>query len=189
MQYILDIYSCAMYVVSYILKAQRGMSELLRKACQEASEGNLGVKQQVRDKGNKFLNGVEISAQEAVYIILQLPMRRSSRGVVFINTRVPDERVRLLKSMDYIQQLEDDSEDIESGGVIKRYTERPAYLEDISLADWVAWYDCREFRSVQRQKCDKSDSDGYPMEVIDEDNTDDDIIASDVQSNENDRSI
>jgi len=29
--------------------------------------------------------------------------------------------------MDYIQQLEDDSEDIESGGVIKRYTKRPAY--------------------------------------------------------------
>ena len=127
-----------MYVVSYILKAQRGMSELLRKACQEASEGNLGVKQQVRDIGNKFLNGVEISAQEAVYIILQLPMRRSSREVVFINTQVPDERVRLLKSMDYIQQLEDDSEDIESGGVIKRYTKRPAYLEDISLADRVA---------------------------------------------------
>ena len=119
-----------MYVVSYISKAQRGMSELLRKASQEAREGNLGVKQQARDIGNKFLNGVEISAQEALYIILQLPMRRSSCEVVFINTQVPDERVRLLKSMDYIQQLEDDSEDIESGGLIKRYTERPGYLED-----------------------------------------------------------
>jgi len=35
-QFILDIYSCAMYVVSYISKAQRAMSELLRKACEES---------------------------------------------------------------------------------------------------------------------------------------------------------
>ena len=51
------------------------MSELLLKACAEAREGNANIKQQVRDIGNKFLNSVEISAQEAVYIILQLPMR------------------------------------------------------------------------------------------------------------------
>ncbi len=42
------------------------MSELLRKACEEARKGNSCIKQQVRDIGNKFLNNVEISAQEAV---------------------------------------------------------------------------------------------------------------------------
>ena len=73
-QYVLDVYACAMYIVSYISKAQKGMSELLRKACAEAKEGNSTIKQQVRDIGNKFLNSVEISAQEAVYIILQLPI-------------------------------------------------------------------------------------------------------------------
>lgn len=31
-QYVLDVYACAMYIVSYISKAQRGMSELLRVA-------------------------------------------------------------------------------------------------------------------------------------------------------------
>ena len=71
-QFILDVYACAMYIVSYISKAQKGMSELLRKDCAEAKEGNANVKQQVRDIGNKFLNSVEISAREAVYIILQL---------------------------------------------------------------------------------------------------------------------
>ena len=44
------------------------MSELLQKASAEAKEGSA-----------IFLNSVEISAQEAVYIILQLPMRKSSR--------------------------------------------------------------------------------------------------------------
>ena len=29
-QYVLDVYGCAMYIVSYISKAQKEMSELLR---------------------------------------------------------------------------------------------------------------------------------------------------------------
>ena len=71
------------------LKAQKGMSELLRTACEETRKGNARIKQQVRDIGNKFLNNVEISAQEAAYIVVQLPMRKSSRQVVFINTSPP----------------------------------------------------------------------------------------------------
>ena len=55
-----------MYIVSYIYKAQKGMSELLRTACAEARVGNSTIKQQLRDIGNKLLNNVEISAQEAV---------------------------------------------------------------------------------------------------------------------------
>ena len=99
-QFVLDVYACAMYIVSYISKAQKGMSrQLLQRACDEARQGNSSIKQQVRDIGNKFLNSVEISAQEAVYIVLQLPMRKSSRQVVFINTAPPEERVRLLKPM------------------------------------------------------------------------------------------
>lgn len=47
---------------------------------------NCSIKQQVRDVGRKFVNDVEISAQEAVYIILQLPMRKASRQIIFINT-------------------------------------------------------------------------------------------------------
>ncbi|XP_078345269.1 uncharacterized protein LOC144630776 [Oculina patagonica] len=178
-QFILDIYSCAMYVVSYISKAQRGMSELLRKACEEAREGNLGIKQQVRDIGNKFLNSVEVSAQEAVYIVLQLPMRRSSHEVVFINTALPDERVCLLKSIDDIQQLEDESEDIESGGLIKRYTKRPSCLENVTLADWAAWYDNRKSSIKNSQKSKNTDVDGLPLEIFDDDNNED-YVSTDI---------
>ena len=97
-QYMLDVYACAMYIVSYISKAQKGMSELLRKAVAEAKEGSTNIKQQVRDIRNKFLNSVEICAQEAVYIVLQLAMRKASRSVIFVNTSA--ERVKLLKTFD-----------------------------------------------------------------------------------------
>ena len=68
-QFVLDIYACAMYIVSYISKTQKGISELFRTACTEARRGNSSIKQQVRDIGNKLLNNVEISVQEAVYIV------------------------------------------------------------------------------------------------------------------------
>ena len=74
-QFILDVYARAVYITNYISKAQKGTSELLRQACTEARKANSTINQQVRDIGSKFLNNVEISAQEAVYIVLQLPMR------------------------------------------------------------------------------------------------------------------
>ena len=135
-QFVLHVYACAMYIVSYISKAQKGMSELLCKACDEAKEGNASIKQQVRDIGSKFLNSVEISAQEAVYLVLQLPMRKSSRQVVFINTSPPEQRVQLLKPMSEIEEMEDEREEIHSGGLLKRYVERPASLQNVTLADW-----------------------------------------------------
>ena len=74
-QYVLDSYACATYILSYITKGQRGMSRLLEKAYQEAKAGSKEVTNRVRHIGNKFLNAVEISAQEAVYLVLQIPLR------------------------------------------------------------------------------------------------------------------
>jgi hypothetical protein len=44
-QFVLDVYACAIYIVLYISKAQKGMSELLRTACEEEKRGNSSVKQ------------------------------------------------------------------------------------------------------------------------------------------------
>jgi len=160
------------------------MSELLRAACEEARDGSLTIKQQVRDIGNKFLNSVEISAQEAVYIALQLPMRRSSREVIFIPSSPPDERVMLLKSLEDIKKLEDDSEEVESGGLLKRYVERPAIAERISLAEWAAFYDKSYVRNMSKISR-KHDSDGLLLETVDEDNDEDDIEGSSESSKVN----
>ena len=61
----------------------------------------------MRHIGNKFLNAVEISAQEAAYLVLQMPMRRSTRDFQFINTSNPDERAFLLKSLDKPKELQE----------------------------------------------------------------------------------
>lgn len=57
-QFVLDVFACATYVASYITKSQRGMSELLRKASDEARKGNQTLTEQIKTVGNHFLNAV-----------------------------------------------------------------------------------------------------------------------------------
>ena len=45
----------------------QSITEILQVACDEARKGNVSIKQQIRDMGNKLLNNVEISAQETIY--------------------------------------------------------------------------------------------------------------------------
>ncbi|XP_069136358.1 uncharacterized protein [Argopecten irradians] len=137
-QFVLDPYACATYIVSYISKSQRGISALLEKASQEAVEGNMDLRRQVRHIGNKFLNFVEVSAQEASYLILQMPLTQATRDVVFINTSPPDERVFLLKSQEDLENLPENSTDIKADNMITRYTKRPKQLENWCLADVVS---------------------------------------------------
>ena len=152
LQYVLDVYACASYIAAYVTKAQRGMSELLRKACAEAKSGGQDIRQQVRMIGNRFLNAVEISAQEAVYICLGLPMRKSSRQVIFINTSPPDERVVLLKPNSVIENMKDDAEDIECSNLVSRYSERAKDLENVTLAEYAAYYDSTKPIFTSRSK-------------------------------------
>ena len=138
-QFVLDPYACAVYILSYITKGQRGISKLLDKASKEAISGNKDIVNRVRHIGNAFLNAAEISAQEAVYLEKKKIILREFQ---FINTSNPDERTFLLKSHDKIKELPDKSTDVESDNVLKRYGRRPKQLSNICLADFIACFNC-----------------------------------------------
>ena len=38
--------------------------------------------------------------------------------------------------------MDDDCKEIYTGDLLNRYCKRPAKLENLTLADWAAWYDC-----------------------------------------------
>ncbi len=83
---------------------------------------------------------MEVSAQEACYLTLQLPLTRSSRDVVFINTAPAEERKFLLKSKEELEQLPENSENIPCSNQIERYAKRPNSMERCPLADYIAKY-------------------------------------------------
>ena len=75
-----------MYVASYIMKTEKAMGQLLRSVAEENRTDELKV--QLKKVGSAFLNHREVSAPEAAYRILSLPMKQLSRVVVFVDTIV-----------------------------------------------------------------------------------------------------
>ena len=186
-QYVLDPYACATYILSYITKGQRGMSRLLEEAKEEVKSGNRDITQKVRHIGNKFLNAVEISTQEAAHLVLQIPMRRSTRDFQFMNNSHPDERTFLLKKLDKIKELPDNSCDIESDNIIERYQRRPKQLENICLADFVVWFNCvkdNDSDTVYGDKFYIGSDDFMPEAFYDVNTNDDDPYNMDEQKSE-----
>ena len=162
-QFILDPYACLMYCVDYISKSENGMSKLLREALNELKKGNNTVKERLRVIVNKFLNSSEISAQEAVYHILSIPLSTSSRSTVFINTNRPENRISMLKSGEILQKLEPDSNDVFVQGLIDTYTNRPEEMKDVCLADFATMYNVSKKQTYNAQITENSDDE----EVID----------------------
>ena len=71
-QYVVNAYACVMYIASYVLKAEKGMGKLLKQAAQNLEQGN--TRQQLNKLGSVFLTNCEVSAQEAVYRVLSIPL-------------------------------------------------------------------------------------------------------------------
>lgn len=139
-QFVLDPYACIGYIVDYINKSSRGLSLMLHTWLQEFKKGDSGLRKQLKGLANVFWNGSEVSAQEAAWIRLRLPMSFSTDAVEFINTSPKDKRHRMLKSEAELKELDPDSTDVMKTGVIERYADRPDELENICLAEFVAWY-------------------------------------------------
>ena len=137
-QYVVNAYACVMYIASYVLKAEKGMGELLKQAAREMEQGN--TRQQLNKLGSVFLTNREVSAQEAVYRVLSIPLRRCSRSVVFINTDNKESRDVLLLPFSQLQKLDDDNEDVYCKNITDQYAARPKHCDDMCLAQFAATY-------------------------------------------------
>ena len=137
-QYVVNAYACVMYIASYVLKAEKGMGELLKQAAREMDQGN--TRQQLNKLGSVFLTNREVSAQEAVYRVLSMPLQRCSQSVVFINTDNKESRDVLLLPFSQLQKLDDDNEDVYCKNIIDRYAARPKHCEDMCLAQFAVSY-------------------------------------------------
>ena len=78
-------------------------------------------------------------------------MKRSSRCVQFVNNNLPEDRVFLLKPSPILQSIDDNDENIAQTNIITKYDNRPKTLENISLAEYVAWYNDRPKCTVHRR--------------------------------------
>ncbi|KAI5726156.1 hypothetical protein M8J77_024597 [Diaphorina citri] len=142
-QFMVDPYGAAVYVVDYVNKAERGISKLIKETADQVRLGNAPVVEQMRSICNVFINKSEVSAQEACMHILGLSMAEASVAEVYINTSPPDARVRLQKPAAQLARLLEenpDSSDVFASGLLEHYEQRPNCLEGCCLADFAALY-------------------------------------------------
>ncbi|XP_047035800.1 uncharacterized protein LOC124641680 isoform X2 [Helicoverpa zea] len=142
-QFVLDDYSCAQYVVEYVNKSARGMGNLNRELVKMMQEHpDRDYTGQLKALSIKLLNAVEMSAQEAAWYLLRQPMSETSRQVVYIPSVWPSERQRCRKRRVQMNRegIDADSTDVWTKNVIQRYEERPPSLEPVYLAEFASWY-------------------------------------------------
>ena len=162
-QYVLDQYSCVVYICDYLTKNNKGMSKLLEQAAKEAKQGNMDFKKSVRHIGNKFLNCTEMSEQECVYSLLELPITQSSIKVEFINTSEIPNRVFIAKPDYLLKKMDPEDDNIKQLNSIDKYANRPKQLIDMCLADFVSMTDIvqkyKPFTSDDEQSINEYSSD------------------------------
>lgn len=143
LQFIVEEYSCAAYVVEYVNKTNRGISNLQRQTLEIMNEHpEFEIVEITRKMSVNILNTVEMTIQEAAWYLLREPMSKSSVSVVYISTVWPIERQCIRRKR---KDLEDMNTDKNSTNVWKenwfdKYEQRPEEIEELTLAQFVAKY-------------------------------------------------
>ena len=163
----IEPYGMVKYILSYVTKGQKGMSVVMEKACREARNGNMDLKQSVRHMGNAFLNGVETSQEEAACLLLGIPITQMSREVFFINTAPIDERTFVLKSMEEIKEMDPESTDVMSSNILTAYIKRSQkHFSNYTLADFVSEIRITFPNTKARENYYESNTEDYPLEEM-----------------------
>ncbi|XP_061191743.1 uncharacterized protein LOC133199982 [Saccostrea echinata] len=161
-QFVLDPFSCIVYIISYISKSEREMGMLLKQTKVEAEEGNLDARETLKKIGSAYLHHREVSAQEGVYRVCNLKMKECSRKVVFVP--VGENPTRLSKPLSQLKghkgevhengnEEDDDENEIWMTNIIERYENRPnkPLFHGMCLAEF-----CSIFRVLAKSQIPKT---------------------------------
>lgn len=144
LQFVLDPYAAASYIISYMMKSQLGISTLMQKIVRQIKNGNETVR--MLKIGSKLMDAEEIGSQEGIYYLLQLALVHCSRECIFVPTDLADERVFVVKPMEQLGVLEPNSEDIAMNSLPRRFAKRDPAVEHVCYADFACYYEQKRTR-------------------------------------------
>ena len=92
-----------------------------------------------------FISARQLSVQETVYLCLpEWWLRKYFLRITFINTSLPNDRIRILKSKTEVDELNDESSDIFQTSITEKKYQRVSgsnnTVKNICLAEFAAWY-------------------------------------------------
>ena len=149
-QPVFNHYKAVTYMCAYFSKSEDETSEAMKQAAKEAFSSGKSNMEHMRSIARAYANKRECSVQEAVYILMpELWLRKTFPGVIFANSNLPENRFRICRSKEEIDELPEDSVDVFKRNMVDRYLERPNYtfsngkfsiLDSFCYAEFVAHY-------------------------------------------------
>ena len=125
-QPVFNFYKAVSYMCAYFSKSETATSEALNQASKEIKSQNLDARQATKKISAAYSSSPQISLQEAVWHCLpELYMRKCFPKTIYINTSIPNERIRMCKSKKDLEELGPDSNDIFLRNLADRYMDRP----------------------------------------------------------------
>ena len=158
LQPVFNHYKCITYVCSYFTKDETECSQAIANAAKEARSSNVNIRDGLKKIGAAFLSTREVSLQECVYRCMpELWLRKIFPKTVFVSTDLPERRVRVTKTQNELDELDDDSTDIYKSNIIERYSLRPRGIpcvDKLCLARFAAYY----YKDYRTDDADTKDS-------------------------------
>ena len=136
--YILNAYSCIIYLTSYITKKESGLSEYLKTVIENSNREHVNECDEMREIMQAYSKKREVSAQECVTRACGINMKKCSRGVVFIPT--DDNAVKMSRPLSSLENTTPGCSDVWMTSLTDKYKARPETLEfeEMCLADFAA---------------------------------------------------
>ena len=138
------------YLMSYVTKCEKGMSELMTRIKENFKEKS--VQEQMKEMTKAFTGKREVSIQESIYRVLSLPLYQKSKKVVFISGELAAKRDHVPKKKAEIELMKDEEEDVFELNIHDRYEARPDELESMCLVDFGTQYDVATGERKQSQR-------------------------------------
>ncbi len=109
-QFVIDAFSCVMYMLSYISKPEHEMGDLLKNVIESVRETNVSEEDEMKQIMQVYSKHRQVSAQESVARTCSLPLKKCSRSVVFLPT--DDDALKMSLPLSVLQNKNPDSEDV-----------------------------------------------------------------------------
>jgi len=140
-QLVIDPYACVVYIVDYLLKAEQNLSLTMMEVAKECGRKGSDFRDTIKDVSRSFVKNIELSIQEACFLLLQLELKHSDRQVIFVAACKPGERRGMFKSRDELEEMKKINPDVGREELlmdnnINRYTRRYQGHSYMCLADF-----------------------------------------------------
>ena len=143
-------YKAVTYMCSYFSKSEDQCPAAMKQSAKEALNNELGCFDTMKNILQAYTSKQECSVQEAVYHVLpELHFRRVFPSVYFVNTNLPEEHSKILRTEEELKNLPDNSTTIFKRNTLDRYMDRPDHsfsqgryrmLNSFCFAEFVSCY-------------------------------------------------